>query len=398
MEDSNLRYTFKSEIGKGGMGTIQEVEDKILKRNLAMKILDFQSNSDPVKMQRFLDEAMITAQLEHPNIIPVYDIGIISENKEQSETSYYTMKLLKGESLELILDRIKAGDSHYKNLYPLLSRINIFRKICDAIAYAHSHGVIHRDIKPDNIMIGEFGEVVLIDWGLATYDTGSRPSNSQTKSNLKENNQTSKIIGSPWYFAPEQATGQNERIDRQTDVFLLGSTLFHILTLEAPYTGENYKDCILKAMHCKFPHPHSLENGKNIPNALVEVLLKAMSFDKLKRFSSVEEFSQAIDNYLTNQTSPKRIVLKKGDKIDLDNKTYFLISGCLEGQSHTNHTKILKTGDLLGRKGTLSEETKVLALEKSELLLIDNESLEEELKRYSPWIGNLMKSLLSIRE
>ena len=413
MNQSAERYSFKSKVGKGGMGTVKAVEDKSLKRILAMKVLDASRHTDYEHVKQFLDEAIITAQLQHPNIIPVHDIGVTTATPDEPESPFYTMKLVEGESLEEILENLYTADPYYQSQYPLFARLNIFRKICDAIAYAHSHGVIHRDIKPDNIMIGRFGEALLLDWGLATYDTNSRSKSGAPRygDTVDEDaipratkHSDGKIKGSPCYLAPEQALAESEEVDRQTDIFLLGSTLYHILTLQPPYTGNNNKDCILKAMHCKFPHPHNTAHGKNIPNTLIDILYKAMAMDKSERYKSVQALSKALDNYLTSQTVASYKIVKKGESItsegDTGQNTYAILSGSAEIQrnvmGHNLKLGTLKKGDVFGEMGALCKGVRtatVKALEDCELLLIQKTLLEDELRKLPPWLEKIIVSM-----
>ena len=411
MDNSEDRYITKSKVGKGGMGTVKAVEDKSLNRIFAMKVLDIKENMTVEHVKHFIDEAIITAQLQHPNIIPVHDIGVSKATANSPESPFYTMKLVEGESLEEILEGLYQSDPYYINQYPLFSRLNIFRKICDAIAYSHSHGVIHRDIKPDNIMIGRFGEALLLDWGLATYDSQSYHGAPQYDENIDIDdipraikNSDGKIKGSPCYLAPEQALAESDEIDRQTDVFLLGSTLYHILTLQPPYTGNNNKDCILKAMHCKFPHPHNTAHGKNVPNTLIDILYKAMALDKSERYKSVQALSKALDNYLTSQTVASYKIVHKGDKItsegDTGQNTYAILSGSAEIQrnvmGHNLKLGALGKGDVFGEMGALCKGKRtatVRALEDCELLVIQKTLLEDELRKLPPWLEKIIVSM-----
>ena len=156
------RYERGKLVGRGGMGAVIAVEDRYLKRKVAMKLLRDNSFMDPSTVLRFLEEAQITGQLQHPGIIPIHDIG-----KDDEGHPFYTMKLLDGQTLHAVLGKLRAGDADTEHDWPLGRRLNVFQRICEAMAYAHSRGVIHRDLKPENIIVGEFGEVQVLDWGLA---------------------------------------------------------------------------------------------------------------------------------------------------------------------------------------------------------------------------------------
>ena len=155
----NDRYHTRHVIGSGGMKIVVKSEDINVGRNIAMAI---SKDASEQKQLRFLEEARITASLEHPNIVPVHDIG-----RSKSGVPYFTMKLVHGVTLAKILDSLRNGDPAMQKRFPLHVRLDIFLKICDAIAFAHSRGVIHLDLKPDNIQVGEYGEVLVLDWGIA---------------------------------------------------------------------------------------------------------------------------------------------------------------------------------------------------------------------------------------
>ncbi|MCU0728312.1 MAG: serine/threonine protein kinase, partial [Planctomycetes bacterium] len=174
------------EIARGGMGAIVKILDNDIRRPVAMKVI--LGADDPSRLDRFVEEAQVTGQLEHPNIVPVHELGVDAQGRV-----FFTMKLVKGESLQAILDRIAdefeegmtAGPA--RDRYPLSRLLAVFLKVCDAVAFAHSKGVIHRDLKPDNVMVGRFGEVLVMDWGLAKV-TGSpdRPDRPSGEADLPD--------------------------------------------------------------------------------------------------------------------------------------------------------------------------------------------------------------------
>src|ERR1043166_4684031 len=155
-----LKYDIGGMIAQGGMGAILDAQDKVLRRKVAMKMM--LTNGSQEQLLRFIEEAQITGQLEHPNIVPVYELGV-----DEHEQVFYTMKLVRGLTLHEVLHLIETGFAETAAKYPLTVLLTVFQKICDALAFAHSKGVIHRDLKPANIMLGEYGEVLVMDWGLA---------------------------------------------------------------------------------------------------------------------------------------------------------------------------------------------------------------------------------------
>src|SRR5882757_4028924 len=163
------KYKVITTINRGGMGVILQARDLRIRRTVAMKVMKTSSQFSRENVLRFIDEAQLTGQLEHPNIVPVYELGI----DEQGET-FYSMKFVKGITLDDVLRGIRNGNQRMIDKYPLGTLLTIFQKVCDGVAYAHSKGVVHRDLKPENIMIGSFGEVLVMDWGLAKNITGGR--------------------------------------------------------------------------------------------------------------------------------------------------------------------------------------------------------------------------------
>lgn len=254
------RYVFGEEIARGGMGAVYRVTDTAFGREVAIKVLLDRFAPDSRTAHRFADEARITGQLQHPGIPPAHDLGILPDGRP-----FLAMKLIKGETLEELL---KTGSDHG----PLIA---VFEKICEAVAYAHAHHVIHRDLKPSNVMVGAFGEVQVMDWGLAKVLTGQRdaefddPDMTTTGTavhSVRDSEelltQAGSLLGTPAYMAPEQAIGAVHEIDQRSDVFGLGGILAAILTGKPPFMSDTaettrllsargqVKDCFARLMGC----------------------------------------------------------------------------------------------------------------------------------------------------
>jgi WD40 repeat protein/serine/threonine protein kinase len=251
--DSDSRYQLQGEIARGGMGAILKGRDTDLGRDLAIKVLLDQHKDKPEVIQRFVEEAQIGGQLQHPGIAPIYELGAFADKRP-----FFAMKLVKGETLSRLLgDRDEPTAERGKF-------IGIFEQICQTMAYAHSRGVIHRDLKPANIMVGAFGEVQVMDWGLAkVLPTGGvadekkahdklqgqsiiKTLRSQVGSDMPgtfgsfgSNTQMGSVMGTPAYMPPEQALGEIDNLDERADVFGLGAILCEILTGKPPYVGED---------------------------------------------------------------------------------------------------------------------------------------------------------------
>ena len=249
------RYQLFGEIARGGMGAVLKGRDTDLGRDLAVKVLLDGHRRKPELIRRFVEEAQIGGQLQHPGIVPVYELGTFADSRP-----YFTMKLVKGRTLAALLhDRSAPQDD-------LPRFLGVFEQVCQTVAYAHARGVIHRDLKPANVMVGSFGEVQVMDWGLAkVLKQGGvadeppaahppRPAVSviqtvRSGSDVDES-QAGSMLGTPAYMAPEQAGGEIERVDRRADVFGLGSILCEVLTGQPAYTGRSAQEVARKAMRC----------------------------------------------------------------------------------------------------------------------------------------------------
>ena len=218
------RYKFIRSIGFGGMKGVLLVHDRDTNRDVAMAIMPDFRDRDVRDLNRFVREARITATLEHPNIVPVYDIGI-----DMSGSPYFVMKYLQGATLAVVLKRLRARDEKTMAEFPRTRLLRFFTRICNAVAFAHSKGIYHMDLKPGNIHCGDYGEVQIIDWGLAgDIFTGN----------------AGQIKGTPGYMAPELLSGEG-KTGKAADIYALGGILYAILTLDSPLAGlpQNERDC-----------------------------------------------------------------------------------------------------------------------------------------------------------
>ncbi|MCM8539611.1 MAG: protein kinase [Lentisphaeraceae bacterium] len=295
LKENKDRYSGINDFNQGGMKQILSGHDSFSGRNIAIaKMLDCNDSDD---LELFLREARITACLEHPNIMPVYDISLDKEG-----LPFFTMKLIHGEDLGEILKNIKKNDAQYSEKYRLAALLEIFMKICDAIAYAHSRGVIHLDLKPDNIKISGFGEVIVCDWGLARLIDDADPEllmKDGVAGPLADINRTinGAVKGTPGYMSPEQATAQNNQKNHLTDVYSLGAILYSMLTLEKPITGKDTTDILLKTAKGDFLAPQKRAPERKIPYSLEAVVMKAMALKPEDRYESVEALQNEVRAY-----------------------------------------------------------------------------------------------------
>lgn len=265
---SGTKYTLLQKLGSGGMAEVYLVHDGELNRQAAMKVIDPLQSGEEVG-ERMIQEAKVIAQLEHPAVVPVHDVGILHDGRV-----FYVMKYVQGERLDVHAARSGA----------ISDRLLVFLKICDAVGFAHSRGVIHRDLKPQNIMVGAFGEVQVMDWGLAKVlrEAAAELITPAPVSDLASTKTgPGSILGTPGYMAPEQARGEVFRINEKSDIYSLGAILYFLLTLTAP---ENRL------------RPRQINEG--IARPLEAICLKAMSELQEDRYSSVGEMSRDINSYL----------------------------------------------------------------------------------------------------
>lgn len=301
------RYTLTRVHGEGGLGRVWLARDAALNREVALKEIRPDKDVSPGTSRRFLREAQITGQLEHPNIIPVYDLS----HTEDSDEPYYTMRLMRGRTLSQEIKeyhkRRRIGEENPLD-FPRL--MNAFVSICNALHFANSRGVIHRDLKPDNIMIGAFGEVIVLDWGLALMvdratDEFDAPAVAPTIEEI-EKTHAGGIMGTPAYMAPEQADGRNDRIDARTDVYGLGAILFAILTGHGPHklgnSGTTVRDTLdlLRFISVRdAPRPRDVDSS--IPRALDSICRHAMARRPSERYVNAKELADDVQRFLADE-------------------------------------------------------------------------------------------------
>jgi eukaryotic-like serine/threonine-protein kinase len=287
------RYVNTRIYAEGGMKKIILSADKLTCRQIAMaKIKNEQFSARDLKM--FLHEARILARLDHPNIVPLYDIGV-----DTAEQPYFTMKLLSGESLGTIIDKLQLNEEEYLKKFPLNRLLEIFLKVCDAVAFAHSRNIVHRDLKPDNIQVGNFGEVLLCDWGLAKDINLPNQSTEEIKISeiIDQQTMSGTIKGTPGYMAPEQIDDNLGEISEQTDIYALGAILYSILTLEKPLDCPDMESLTEKTLLGDIIPP-SARSKKPIPIALEAVCQKAMLVKADFRYQSPNAIANEIKSYL----------------------------------------------------------------------------------------------------
>ncbi len=319
------RYEIRREVARGGMGVVMRAYDRELHRNIAMKVLLGNDGSlmrahqkkEHQRLARFLEEAQVTAQLDHPGIVPIHELGIDADGRV-----FFTMKLVKGETLSQIFDKVKMGVDDWTVTRVLWSLL----RVCEAMDFAHRRKVVHRDLKPSNIMIGEFGETYVMDWGLARVldrpDSSDRPSRGprsdssvlprkvfSERINVAQETPDSPLLtndgdrlGTPAYMSPEQAEGRIGILGPATDVYSVGAILYHLLTGSAPYMHRERRDAlsIVNLVIAGPPQPiHTITREVN--GELQSICEKAMARKIGERYATMADLASDLRAYLENR-------------------------------------------------------------------------------------------------
>jgi hypothetical protein len=270
-EADGADYVLGELLGAGGMGKVYAASQVNLDRPVAVKVLRPDCQADDAARQEFVAEALVAGDMDHPNTVPVYDLGLTSE-----DSLFYAMKLARGTAWHSTI----ATETIENNL-------DILLKVCDVVSFAHDKGVIHRDLKPENVMVGAYGEVLLMDWGLAA-SVGSPRTRPLDEDNL--------FAGTPAFMAPEVANCDLKRIGKASDIYLLGGILYQIVTGLTPHFGSEVMTCLEAAMRNEFQPTE--KTGE-----LLAVALRAMHTEPNERYTSVKDFARAIRDCMEHQIS-----------------------------------------------------------------------------------------------
>jgi serine/threonine protein kinase len=298
-----LRYTHFQQVATGGKCVIQSCKDYHLSRTVAHKSLLPQFADDPFERKRFLREARVTAMLQHPNTIPVYDLS-----RDNRGHYFFTMKLVEGYTLREILDMGKADGTAPVDGYGFHRMVTILIQIGNCLDYAHTHGVVHRDIKPPNILTGPFGEVMLLDWGLAkVWNEAPTPVPDLPLLFSKDPSLTAqgRLQGTLHYMSPEQVE-TSPKLDHRTDIYSMGVILYEILSGGPMLKGDDLQDLIHQVKNVTPPRPSSFATDRQIPKQLEDICMRCIAKDPDERIQTARRLVSALRSWRLRWSSESR--------------------------------------------------------------------------------------------
>lgn len=395
------RFVERELIGRGGSGVVIRAFDKDILRDVAIKILDPELSEDRLEIDRFAEEARINGQLEHPSIVPVHELGV-----DQHGRRFLCMKLVQGVTLEAALHEL--GDARLEPA-SLAKLLQVFVKICDAVSFAHSRGVIHRDLKPNNVMISDFGQVYVLDWGIARLrkigapQEGPRVRVSPASEDASELDPPGSLVGTACYMAPEQLHGKHDLLDERTDVFALGATLYQILTGQPPLTSEIVRAVWMRRSPPPIAPPETIVAGARVPEGLSRIALRAMCWDATSRYPSVADLKSEVEAFQRGAWDLPRASLPAGTVIvregEPGNTAYVIIDGLcaayrVEGEGETE-LRVMGPGDVFGETAVFTEKPRtasVKAVTDVVLMVVTRDVLSTAVGLNS-WMGAFVKAL-----
>ena len=395
-QEAARRFEYVEKVGAGGMGAVHCVRDKNLLREVAIKVLAPSLADDPKYVRRFLAEAQIQAQLDHPNIAPVHDLTI-----EHEGTNYFTMRLVHGRSMADWIASARLSPTPSETMHEMLGA---FLKVCDAVAFAHSRGVLHLDIKPENIIMEDFGTVYLMDWGLSRLSARDRDSgNGVVLSPEAAGGVVTGVVGSPAYMSPEQAKGAESLVSERTDVFGLGAVLYAILAGRPPYLGDSMDDVVEKAREGQMPSLPDAPRGVPLPARICQITRKALAIDPGDRYQSVLDLKREVEGFLQGGIAFPIRTFSAGERIvsqsEFGDTAYVIVKGACVAYTTKDGMRgtvcRLGTGSVFGEEKVFRPGPRgatVEAVTEVSVRLVTRKMLDEGLGQDS-WFGAFVVAL-----
>ncbi len=363
-------------LGRGGMSAVYRVRDGVLGREVALKVLRPELMNDDQAVEMFVNEARVTAQLDHPNIPAVYAL-----ESDKLRSSVFTMKVLEGQTLQQMLEANERKDED-----GLSAAVEVILRICDVLAFAHSKGVLHLDLKPSNVIVAAFGQIYLVDWGIARRkaELPKGPGDMLNKE------------GTPSYMAPEQATGEHWKLDERTDIFALGGLLYRVLCGRPPHTGATPEEALAQAEKGDVTSPDvaATRKGQPLPRQIVSICVKALDADPAQRYQNVQEFQRDLERFARGLTQLPQLTFRAGEAIVTEGESgdaaYVIVSGdCMATRlvgDQPQTLRLLKAGDMFGEAAVFIGQPRsatVRAITDTVVGVVEQAAMREEMERTS---------------
>ena len=296
------RYGFVRTLGEGGMGNVLLFEDRQIGRHVALKMIRREHAERASIQARFLREARIQGQLEHPSIVPVYDLGADPEG-----TAYFTMKRVQGDTLRDVINGLASNDSASGDRFSRRRLLTAFSNVCLAIDFAHQRGVVHRDLKPENVMLGGYGEVYVLDWGLLKLlgQEDDAPASFRAPKADPSKTMPGALLGTPGYIAPEQLRGDTD-VGPHTDVYALGAILFELLTWQRLHEGKTTEALVTSTLEGANARPTERAPDMDVPPELEAICERATASSPADRYGSARDLYRALERYLDGERDVER--------------------------------------------------------------------------------------------
>ena len=291
------RYRLGPLLGKGANGSVLLAGDDRLGRKIALKLHGKGADLSAIELNRFCHEAQVTGQLAHPSIVPVHDLGLLPDGRP-----YYTMKRIGGTTLKDVLDSLRRREDTFEASWTVPHAVSVVLRVAQALAYAHDRGVVHRDVKPANIMVGDYGEVLLLDWGVARVLGRAGPGHEEVATWRSEGDEDRTIVGTiagtPAYMAPEQARGDIDRIGPAADVYSVGVVLYEYIARRRPFTARDVRELLHKVVSDPVAAPSLIEGARRVPEELEALVMRCVEKEPEDRFADGRALAAALEGFL----------------------------------------------------------------------------------------------------